>query len=193
MRYVIGFVIAQLAALSSYAQSSGAAHSFLPVDEGSAISFKIKNFGFNTDGSFKGLRGTIVFDPQNVAADSFDVSVDAASVNTDNNMRDDHLRKEAYFDVDKYPRIRFVSSSVVATDAGGHYRITGKLTIKGTTKEISFPFLATAAGDDFIFKGSFTINRRDFDVGGTSSLGNEVTLTLTVLARKPSAAKVSSE
>jgi polyisoprenoid-binding protein YceI len=59
----------------------------------------------------------------------------------------------------------------------------GRLTIKSTTKEISFSFLATPAGGDYIFKGSFTINRRDFDVGGASTLGNDVTLSLTVLAR----------
>src|SRR5579872_2102132 len=180
MRYVIGFVIAQLAGGVLSAQSP--AHTFLPVDEGSAVTFKIKNFGINSEGSFKGLQGTIVFDPQHVAADSFDVSVGAASINTDNDMRDEHLRKETYFDVVKWPRIRLVASRVESVDNNGHYRVTGKLTIKGTTREVSFPFLATAVGDDYIFKGSFMIKRRDFGVGGTSSLGNEVTVSLTVLA-----------
>ncbi|HUB60437.1 MAG TPA: YceI family protein [Puia sp.] len=183
MRIVIGFALAQLAVLCSYAQSPSAAHSFLPVDEGSTISFRIKNFGFNTEGSFKGLQGAIFFDPQNTAADSFDVSIDAASVNTDNGMRDDHLRKDSYFDVEKYPRIRFVSTGVTAVDRKGHYKLTGRLTIKATTKEISFPFLAAPAGDDYIFTGSFTINRRDFDVGGASTLSNDLTVSLTVLAR----------
>jgi polyisoprenoid-binding protein YceI len=182
MRYVIGLVVAQLAMTHAYAQSPG--HSFLPVDEGSTVSFKIKNFGINSEGSFKGLRGTIVWDLQDVAADSFDVSIDAASINTDNNMRDEHLRKDAYFDVEKYPRIRLVSTAVTAVGGNGHYKLTGKLTIKSTTKEISFPFLAAPAGDDYIFKGSFTINRRDFDVGGASTLGNDVTVSLRVLARR---------
>jgi len=182
MRKVIGFIVAQLAFVSSYAQSTG--HSFLPADDGSTISFKIKNFGFNNQGTFKGLHGTITWDPQNVAADSFDVSIDAASVNTDNDMRDNHLRKDTYFDVEKYPRIRLVSTAVSVVDRNGHYKFTGKLTIKGTTKEISFPFLATPAGDDYIFKGAFTINRREFDVGGSSTLGNDVTVSLTVLARR---------
>jgi polyisoprenoid-binding protein YceI len=184
MRYVIGFALVQLAVLCSYAQSPSAARSFLPVDEGSTIGFKIRNFGINSEGSFKGLQGVIVFDPQNVGADSFDVSIDAASINTDNSMRDDHLRKEAYFDVGKYPRIRFVSTAVTMVDRNGHYKVTGKLTIKSTTKDISFTFSATPAGDDYIFKGSFTINRRDFDVGGASTLSNELTVDLTVLARR---------
>lgn len=172
----------QLAFFCSPAQSPSA-HSFLPVDEGSTIGFKIKNFGFNSEGSFKGLQGSIVFDPQNAAADSFDVSIDASSVNTDNSMRDEHLRKESYFDVEKYPRIRLVSTAVAVVDRKGHYKLTAKLTIKHTTREISFPFLATPVGGDYIFKGNFTINRRDFDVGGASTLGNDVTVTLTVLAR----------
>lgn len=183
MRYVIGFAVVQLAVVCSRAQSPSAAHSFIPVDEKSTVGFTIRNFGINSEGSFKGLQGTIVFDPQNAAADSFNVSIDAASVNTDNGMRDDHLRKDSYFDVEKYPRIRLVSSAVSAVDRNGHYRFTGRLTIKSTTKEISFPFSATPAGDDYIFKGSFTINRRDFDVGGASTLGNDVTVTLVVLAR----------
>ena len=182
MRYVIGFVVAQLMVGFVYAQSP--AHSYRPVDDGSAVGFTIKNFGIKSEGSFKGLQGTIVFDPQHAAADSFDVSIDAASINTDNNMRDEHLRKEAYFDVEKHPRISFVASGVTALDTNGHYRVTGNLTIKGKTKEISFTFLATPVGDDYIFKGSFTIKRRDFDVGGTSSLGNDVTISLTVLARR---------
>ena len=98
-------------------------------------------------------------------------------------MRDEHLRKDTYFDVEKYPRIRLVSTAVTPANGDGHYTLTGKLTIKSTTKEISFPFLATPAGDDFIFRGTFKINRRDFDVGGASTLGNDVTVTLTVLAR----------
>jgi polyisoprenoid-binding protein YceI len=98
-------------------------------------------------------------------------------------MRDEHLRKEAYFDVEKYPRIRLVSSAIAVVDRNGHYRLTGKLTIKGTTKEISFPFLAASAGEDYIFKGEFSIKRRDFDVGGASTLSNDLTVSLTVLAR----------
>jgi polyisoprenoid-binding protein YceI len=181
MRHFIGFLLTQLATVTCIAQSAG--HQYLPADQGSTISFKIKNLGFNSEGSFSGLQGTIVFDPQNPAADSFDVSISAASVNTDNNMRDEHLRKDSYFDVEKYPRIRFVSTAVTAVDKNGHYQVKGRLTIKSTTKEITFPFFATPAGDDYIFKGSFTINRRDFDVGGGSTLSNDLTVTLTVLAR----------
>lgn len=158
------------------------AQDYKPTDAGSAIDFVIKNFGINSKGSFSGLDGKIKFDPANAANSSFDVSIAANSVNTDNEMRDGHLKKESYFDVEKYPRIRMVSTSV--TGGNGNYVFNGKLTIKDKTKDISFPFIATPSGEDYIFKGSFVINRRDFDVGGGSTLSNNCTVNLTVMAKK---------
>jgi polyisoprenoid-binding protein YceI len=162
----------------------GVAQEYKPTDTGSAVQFEIKNFGFNTKGSFSGLDGKIVFDPQHAAGASFDITIDAATINTDNSMRDGHLKKEGYFDVEKYPRIRFLSTGVTGPDKSGHYTLNGKLTIKATTKDISFPFVVTPLGDDLIFKGDFPLNRRDFDVGGSSTISNELKVSLTVLAKK---------
>ena len=59
------------------------------------------------------------------------------------------------------------------------------LTIKGTTKEISFPFKATAKGDDYLFEGEFPLNRRDFNVGGGSlTMSDHLTVSLKVLSKK---------
>lgn len=178
MKQVFGVLFLLAATLVASAQE------YKPVDAGSSVTFEIKNMGFNSSGSFTGLEGKILFDPKNPASASFNVSISAASVNTDNNMRDEHLKKESYFDVTKYPRIQFVSEKISGPDKNGHYTITGKLTIKNTTKEISFPFIATSMGDDYIFKGDFSINRKDFDIGGTSTLSNNVNLHLTILAKK---------
>lgn len=161
----------------------GSAQDLKPVDSGSTIEFTIKNFGFNTKGSFTGLDGKIRFDPRDPGKAAFDVSIDAATVNTDNNMRDGHLKKESYFDVEKYPRIRMVSTSVTGGD-NGKYVFNGKLTIKEKTKDISFPFTAVQTGGDITFKGSFAMNRRDFGVGGGSTLSNNCTVSLTILAKK---------
>ena len=166
------------------ATGSCLAQQYKPTDQGSEIGFVIKNFGIDTKGFFTGVDGAITWDPRHTDSCRFDVSIDAASVNTDNSMRDDHLKKEAYFDVEKYPRIRFVSTGLSGPDKKGHYTITGRLTIKDTTKDISFPFVVTALGNDMIFKGSFTLNRRDFGVGGLSSISNQLTVSLTVLAKK---------
>jgi polyisoprenoid-binding protein YceI len=163
--------------------SGGVLAQYNPTDQGSALNFTIKNFGIETTGKFTGLQGDITFDPANPATANFDVSIDAASVNTDNSLRDGHLRGESYFDVKNYPRIHFVSSKISA-DKKGAYVITGKLTIKKQARVISFPFSAVASNDGYLFKGTFKINRKDYDVGGTGTISNELEVSLNVLAKK---------
>ena len=159
-----------------------AAAQYKPTDQGSSLQFTVKNFGFAVTGSFKGLDGSITFDPANSAASAFDVTIDASTVNTDNSLRDGHLRDDSYFDVKHYPRIHFVSTEVSGKD--GSYKITGKLTIKKTTRVISFPFSASPSNDGYLFKGNFTINRKDYDVGGTSTISNELIVALNISAKK---------
>jgi polyisoprenoid-binding protein YceI len=153
---------------------------YKPADQESEIKFTVNNFGFGVDGSFKGIQGTIDFDPQNATAGRFDVTIDASTVNTDNSLRDSHLKNDGYFDVKNYPRIRLVSTAL--SGSGGTYRFTGQLTIKDKTKEVSFPFTAAPANGSIVFKGSFKINRKDFGVGGTSTISNELTVSLNVAA-----------
>ena len=157
---------------------------YKPTDQGSAIGFEIKNFGFNTKGTFGGLDGTINWNPKDPEKAVFDVSISAATINTDNDLRDEHLRKESYFDTEKYPRIRMVSTGISGPDKSGHYTFNGKLTIKSTTRDIAFPFIATPMVDDYIFKGEFSIDRKAFDVGGSSTISNSLKVSLTVLAKK---------
>jgi polyisoprenoid-binding protein YceI len=154
------------------------------TDQGSEIKFTISNFGFGVDGTFKGLQGSINFDPQNVASAQFDVTIDASTVNTDNSLRDSHLRNDSYFDVRNYPRIRLVSTRVTPSGTAGTYQFTGQLTIKNVTKEVSFPFKVSQQGGGMSFSGSLTIKRKDFGVGGTSTISNELTVSLSVLATK---------
>jgi polyisoprenoid-binding protein YceI len=97
-------------------------------------------------------------------------------------MRDDHLKGDSYFDVQKYPRIHFISTGIAAGNKSGSYLLTGKLTIRDTTRELSFPFTATPKGDDYVFNGEFKINRKDFDIGGTSTISNSLTVTLSIFA-----------
>jgi|SRR5882757_257725 len=177
-RFLLSLLIPFATAVVVFAQE------YHPTDQGSTVTFKIKNFGFGVDGSFTGLQGKIVFDPKDPGKASFDVSIDAATVNTDNGSRDGHLKKEDYFDVQNHPRIRFVSTSVTPSGKNGSYTIAGKLTIKATTKDISFPFTATPKGDDYLFNGEFTINRKDFGVGGSSTISNSLTVSMAVLAKK---------
>jgi polyisoprenoid-binding protein YceI len=152
-----------------------------PVAKESTVQFTIKNFGFNVGGSFSGIQGEIGFNPDDPANARFDVSVDASTINTDNNMRDGHLRGEDYLKVESYPRIRFVSLRIKGTRKG-HYEMTGNLTIRDKTKEISFPFTAEPRGSGYFFTGSFKINRKDFGVGGSSTISDQLTVDLKVLA-----------
>ena len=92
------------------------AQKYSPIDKESKIEFSIKNFGINTKGSFSGLKGDILFDDKNPSSSSFNVSVDASTIDTDNNMRDSHLKKEEYFNVEKYPAITFTSSKITKTE-----------------------------------------------------------------------------
>jgi polyisoprenoid-binding protein YceI len=155
---------------------------YKPVEQGSWLKFSIKNLGFGVDGSFSGFEGTIDFDPQNLADSKFDVTINAATVNTDNSLRDEHLKGEGYFDVKNNPKIR-IASNKIATAKGG-YLFNGVLSIKGKSKPISFPFTATPSADGYLFKGSFKMNRRDFNIGGTSTVSDELEVNINVIAKK---------
>jgi len=155
-----------------------------PVDEGSAIKFVIKNFGINTPGSFNGLSGNIQYSTENPVNSVFDVSVNAGSINTDIKARDNHLKKDEYFDVDKFPLIQFKSTKITLTNSPEHLYMFGIITIKGISKEIKFPFTVKPKDGGYLFQGVFTLNRRDFNLGGKSiSLSDEVNVDLSVFAR----------
>jgi polyisoprenoid-binding protein YceI len=156
---------------------------YTPSDAGSKVHFVIKNFGIKTGGDFTGIKGSIVFDPKALNNSKFNVTVNAATVDTDNNARDKHLRKAEYFDIDKYPLISFVSTGVTKSKIEGRFYVFGDLTIKGVTKAVEFGFSAAPLASGYLFKGEFTINRRDFGVGGSSfSMSDNLVVSLTVSA-----------
>jgi polyisoprenoid-binding protein YceI len=154
-----------------------------PVAKESGIQFSIKNFGFKTGGTLGAPEGDIIFNPDDPGKCSFRITVKSESINTDNNSRDEHLRETDYFDVKNYPQIRFVSTSIRSTGKIGEYEATGSLTIKNKTNEIHLPFTAEKNGNGFLFKGSFKMNRRDYGVGGSSTISNELTVIIKVLAQ----------
>jgi polyisoprenoid-binding protein YceI len=146
-----------------------------PVDSQDAVTFVIKNFGINTKGSINGLKGSIKWDAANPAASQINATVDVNTLNTNIEMRDKDLKEETYFNYPKYPTISFASTTVAATS------VTGNLTIKGVTKPITFPITVTPSGNGYLFQGEFTINRRDYGVGGGSMvLSDIVNVTLKV-------------
>ena len=160
------------------------AQTYLPSDEGSKLHFVIKNLGINTGGDFLGLKGKIIFDSKNTTKCFFDVTVAVKTINTDNSKRDEHLKKEEYFDVATYPVIHLVSTKIEPGADLKHFIFKGNLTIKNITKPISFPFTAEGKSAGLFFAGSFEINRIDFGVGKESfSLSNKIKITLNAFAK----------
>jgi len=167
--------------------SAATAQNYIPVDSASKIHFVIKNFGINTGGDLSKLKGEISFSPANLPASIFNVTVEVSTIDTDNEMRDKNLTSDEYFDAANFPVIRIVSKKIEKTNktATGYYFFTGELTIKGTTKAISFPFQATKTANGFMFTGNFEIDRTEFGVGEKNMvLSNKVEVSLSVSAIK---------
>lgn len=144
----------------------------------SVIAFKIKNAGITVDGCFSGLEAEIKFNPLKPEEGAIKASISSKSINTGTEMRDNHLRKPEYFDVEKYPRITLQSTKIEKTGPIS-YNGTFKLTLKGVTKEVIIPFNFMKLPDKTQFKGSFSLNRRDYGVGGNSiSMADNVTVTI---------------
>jgi polyisoprenoid-binding protein YceI len=147
-----------------------------------SITFKIKNGGLNIGGSLKGLQASIRFDKDFLAPSSIEASVEVATLDTKIGLRDKHLMKEEYFDVEKYPQMKLKSISL---SKGKEGQFVGRflLTIKNVSKEISIPFefQRLDRGGNAQFKTQFTINRRDYAVGGKSwTMSDEVDVFLEV-------------
>lgn len=148
----------------------------------SQVNFMITNAGLEVEGKFTKISGTIQFDPSNLSRSKFKASVRVSSIDTEIEMRDDHLKSEDYFDVAKYSTMKFESTSI--TGKTGAYKVTGELTIKDVTKTISFPFSTYSKGGAIHLKGSFVIDRRDYNVGGNSwILGDDVTISLDITSK----------
>ena len=126
-------------------------------------------------GSFNEFSGTGYFDPDDPSQIRIDLTIAAASIDTRNADRDAHLRSNDFFDMDKFPQITFVSTSVTAPDAGT-YRVTGDLMIKDVTKPITIDFEYTGAAVDPFgnhrigLEGSVVVNRKDWGVNWNAAL-----------------------
>lgn len=118
--------------------------------------YSVKFDGGDPSGEFKGLKGTINFDAGNLAASNFDVSIDVATINTGNGMKNTHAVSDKWLDAAKYPVINFTSKSIAKTTAG--YEAKGTLDMHGVQKEITLPFTF----ENNVFKGGFEVNRMDY-------------------------------
>ena len=147
----------------------------------SKISFTIKNFGMNVEGSLAGLNAEIRFDPDQLKSRDFQASLEVHTINTDNKKRDNHLRSEDYFKIELYPKISFESTEVIKSSLG--YVVKGNLQIKNVTKEIELPFTFSVKQGMIFFNSQFELDRLDYGVGKSSwVLGVGVKVFIEVVA-----------
>ncbi len=157
----------------------------------SDASFKIRHLLSKTTGTFSKIDGTIVHYPNAIQKSSVVFTIESNSIDTNNEARDKHLRGDDFFDVQKFPELRFVSTKVVAGSSSSELLVTGNFTLRGITKVITVPvtFLGSTptpfkdirAGFETMFK----INRNEFGiVYGKGILGEDVEISLNVEAIK---------
>lgn len=106
------------------------------IDTGhSEVGFSVRHMMVsNTKGSFKKFEGTVNLNDKDITKSTVNVSIDAKSVFTDNDKRDEHLRSPEFFNVAKYPKLTFKSTSVKKTKDG--LKVTGQLSLHGVTKSV---------------------------------------------------------
>lgn len=152
-------------------------------DEGSKISFTIRNFGLAVDGTFKGLSGQFILNRDTIEKSYFFATVRAETIDTGVSLRDKHLRGENYFNSNKFSSIKIESNRI--TRSNGIWRADATLTMKGVSESINFPFSVDGHKGIYLFKSTFSINRRDFDIGGNSlSLSDIVEVRIEVKAKE---------
>jgi polyisoprenoid-binding protein YceI len=142
------------------------------------------------EGSFKKFNGTIAAPNADFTDAAVDFSVDINSIDTDNEMRDKHLKGDDFFNAEQFPSMTFKSTSFKKV-SGNKYKLTGNLTIRNVTKPVTFdvtyggsvkdPWGNTKAG----FKASTTIDRFDYNLkwnsvteAGGAVVGKDVTIDL---------------
>jgi polyisoprenoid-binding protein YceI len=152
----------------------------------SSAQFAVKHMGISTvRGTFTKVSGTVHYDPADTKNDSVDVTIDAASVDSRVEMRDNDLRSDHFFDVQKYPKITFKSTGVEAAGPD-KLKVTGDLTMHGVTKPVTLdvdgPSKPANDGHGRLHLGvsaSTKVNRSDFGMSGYEGMvGNEAVLTI---------------
>lgn len=137
------------------------------IQEESYIKFNIRNLGLNVEGVFDSFTTTVDYNKNQPSSSRFSAKIQVNSINTGINKRDNHLKQEEYFHVEKYPTITFQSTSV-STSGENQLTVFGDLTIKRKTLPIELTVEISESGAKTAFSISGELDRRDFEVGGSS-------------------------
>jgi polyisoprenoid-binding protein YceI len=160
------------------------------------VGFQVRHIFTMLGGKFQDFSGTIRVDRAKPESSSVEFTIQAASVFTNDQKRDDHLRTPDFFDVATHPTITFKSTSVKPV-AGNAYEVTGKLTMRGVTKQVTLPVTFLGEGKDpwgnekMGFELSTTLNRKDYGINWNKALdqggvlvGDEVKVQISIEANK---------
>jgi polyisoprenoid-binding protein YceI len=160
----------------------------------SSVSFTIKHMVSKVTGQFRDFGGNFSFDPKKPESSKVEVTIQSASITTQNEKRDTHLKSEDFFDVKKYPTIIFKSKSV-KPNGEGKFKLVGDVTMHGVTHEETFdvefggtakdPWGNTRAG----FTATSRFKRKNYGIvwnktldNGGFMLGDDVDVTLQIEA-----------
>lgn len=175
-------------ALASSPARAAEAYAADPVH--SSVVFRVKHM--NTSyawGRFNAIAGSFALDPEDPAVSKLEFTVKAASVDTNNKDRDNHLKGPDFFNAVQYPNISFASKSVVKS-AGG-FEVTGTLSFHGVTKPLSFVLVPTGTGKDMRghaiagISAGFTVKQSDFGITKMAgAIGDEVNVYVSIEGQK---------
>ena len=149
----------QIAATTARAYAIDKAHS--------EVTFQVRHLLTKVRGRFSDFAGTVCVDEEEPGHSSVSLRIDAASIDTNNGDRDQHLRSDDFFAVQTYPTITFDSSRIARTSADT-YDVTGTLTIRGAAREVTLPVIYLGTAQDpwgnarAGFETELTLNRKDF-------------------------------
>jgi polyisoprenoid-binding protein YceI len=162
------------------------------IDKGhSKFTFIAEHHGISeVDGYFKKFDGKITASKDDLSDAVFDITIESASINTDLDMRDNHLKSEDMFNAEKFPTITFKSTSLTKI-TGNKYKMVGDLTIKGITKPVTMDVTMNGPAAhpnpqnkklQLGVKAITTIKRSDFGIGGKLAnvmVGDEISIRAT--------------
>ncbi len=160
------------------------------IDGGhSSVLFRVKHFGVsNFYGRFNKVSGEITWDAASPEASSISIEIDAASVDSNDKGRDDHLRNTDFLSAKEFPTITFKSKSV--KKVGEKLELTGDLTLHGVTKSVTTTVEVTGAAETPFgyragFEANFDVKRSEFGVSGVpGGVGEDVRITVALEAVK---------
>jgi polyisoprenoid-binding protein YceI len=162
-----------------------AAEYYRIVPQKSQFQFKGYSLLANALGTFHRFSGEIVADIQQLNASHVRFVIEAASLDTANAKRDQHLRSKDFLSVDQYPMITFTSTAIIRD--GLKYMVQGDLEMRGVTKRITIPVAIEQRQDEIVVQGGISLNRRDFGVQYNAFFNpvqDAVDVTFTILGVK---------